>query len=105
MWSTVDEYTSEQSSDPTVFFEMSVTNADKPPLDPIEVERRVNMFVSSPSLKEANMPKDWAVLLTNAPLFSQKSDILDNLIPGDSGRRRKMSFVLGTDTMVRIINP
>ena len=105
MWSTVDEYTSEQSSDPTVFFEMSVTNADKPPLDPIEVERRVNMFVSSPSLKEADMPKDWAVLLTNAPLFSQKSDILDNLIPGDSGRRRKMSFVLGTDTMVRIINP
>ena len=104
MWSTVDEYTSEQSSDPTVFFEMSVTNADKPPLDPIEVERRVNMFVSSPSLKEADMPKDWAVLLTNAPLFSQKSDILDNLIPGDSGRR-KMSFVLGTDTMVRIINP
>ena len=107
MWSTVDEYTSEQSSDPTVFFEMSVTNADKPLLDPIEVERRVNMFVSSQSLTEVDMPKDWAVLLTNAPLFSQKTDILDNLIPsGDvSGQQRKMSFVLGTDTMVRIINP
>ena len=100
MWSTVDEYSDEQY-DPTVFFEMSVTNADKPPLDPKEVERRVSMFTSSPT---CNMPKDWSVILTNAPLFSHKTEILDNLIPsGDSSR--KMSFVLGTDTFVRIINP
>jgi len=110
MWSTVDQYVDEQY-EPTVFFEMSVTNADKPPLDPVEVERRVNLFTTLPS---ADMPKDRAVILTNAPLFSQKAEILDNLIPGDSfdtdnsqsrGNNRKMSFVLGTDTMVRIINP
>ena len=100
MWSTVDEYSDEQY-DPTVFFEMSVTNADKPPLDPKEVERRVSMFTSLPT---CDMPKDWSVILTNAPLFSQKTEILDNLITkGDSSR--KMSFVLGTDTFVRIINP
>jgi len=100
MWSTVDEYSDEQY-DPTVFFEMSVTNADKPPLDPLEVESRVSMFTSLPT---CDMPKDWSVILTNAPLFSHKTEILDNLIPsGDSSR--KMSFVLGTDTFVRIINP
>ena len=109
MWSTVDQYVDEQY-EPTVFFEMSVTNADKPPLDPLEVERRVNLFTTLPP---ADMPKDWAVILTNAPLFSQKASILDNLIAGDcfdtdnnqSSNIRKMSFVLGTDTMVRIINP
>ena len=100
MWSTVDQYSDEQY-DPTVFFEMSVTNADKPPLDPKEVERRVSMFTSLPT---CDMPKDWSVILTNAPLFSHKTEMLDNLIlSGDNSR--KMSFVLGTDTFVRIINP
>jgi len=100
MWSTVDEY-SDEKYDPTVFFEMSVTNADKPPLDPLEVERRVSMFTILPT---CDMPKDWSVILTNAPLFSHKTEMLDNLITkGDSSR--KMSFVLGTDTFVRIINP
>eukprot|EP00578_Thalassiosira_sp_NH16_P006191 CAMPEP_0181119148 /NCGR_PEP_ID=MMETSP1071-20121207/23454_1 /TAXON_ID=35127 /ORGANISM="Thalassiosira sp., Strain NH16" /LENGTH=835 /DNA_ID=CAMNT_0023203689 /DNA_START=164 /DNA_END=2673 /DNA_ORIENTATION=- len=125
MWDAVDEYSEEDH--PTVLFEMSVTNADKPPLDPSEVERRVDLFASLPS---EELPKDWAVILTNAPLFSQKTSVLDNLIslgnddPGDSNAngfgaehqngsgegsnarsRRKMSFVLGTDTFVRIINP
>eukprot|EP00571_Detonula_confervacea_P010908 CAMPEP_0172303298 /NCGR_PEP_ID=MMETSP1058-20130122/4847_1 /TAXON_ID=83371 /ORGANISM="Detonula confervacea, Strain CCMP 353" /LENGTH=629 /DNA_ID=CAMNT_0013014047 /DNA_START=464 /DNA_END=2353 /DNA_ORIENTATION=- len=110
LWDTVDQQSDEQY-DPTVLYEMSVTNADKPPLDPSEVERRVNVFTSLPS---SEMPKDWAVILTNAPLFSQKTSILDDLISdnGDGsfgsenqGSGRKMSFVLGTDTMVRIINP
>mmetsp|Transcript_32830 Transcript_32830/g.60597 ORF Transcript_32830/g.60597 Transcript_32830/m.60597 type:complete len:350 (+) Transcript_32830:614-1663(+) len=106
---------------PRSFFEMSVTNADKPPLDPLEVERRVNFFPTSSltSSSSSEMPKDWAVILTNAPLFSQKASILDKLIAAggnlgdgfgsdDSNQQqshRKMSFVLGTDTMVRIINP
>jgi len=87
----------------------------------------VNFFASLHSSDE-EMPEDWAVLLTNAPLFSQKASMLDELIPSSSnnstvdngingfgaldgngeetsGTRRKMSFVLGTDTMVRIINP
>ena len=103
----MDDHTTEDY-EPTVFFEMSVTNADKPPLEPSEVERRVNLFTSS--LDSEVMPKDWAVVLTNAPLFSQKTCILDELVPdannaNQQGGGRKMSFVLGTDTMVRIINP
>ena len=63
----------------------------------------------SSSLK---MPKDWALILTNAPLFSQKARILDRLIlavgginPGANGSfgsdsnqqqsNRNPSFVLG----------
>ena len=125
MWDAVDGHMEDQY-DPAVLFEMSVTNADKPPLDPMEVERRVDLFASlSLSLSPSEMPKDWAVILTNAPLFSQKTEILDGLVendddlPGDGGpssrsgngntargrRRRRMSFVIGTDTMVRIIDP
>ena len=125
MWDAVDGHM-EGQYDPAVLFEMSVTNADKPPLDPMEVERRVNLFASlSLSLSPSEMPKDWAVILTNAPMFSQKTEILDGLVendddlPGDGGppsrsgngntargrRRRRMSFVIGTDTMVRIIDP
>jgi nicotinic acid mononucleotide adenylyltransferase len=101
LWNAVDKHSNDQY-DPTVFFEISVTNADKPPLDPMEVERRVNIFTQLP---RQNMPADWAVILTNAPLFSQKCEILAELIPNHGLENRTMSFVLGTDTMVRIINP
>ena len=106
IWDTVEKY-SEKQYDPTVLFEMSVTNADKPPQDPLEVERRLNLFLTLPPLQ---MPRDWGVILTNAPLFLQKASVLDDVIAGDDvGCRgppnRKMTFVLGTDTMVRIINP
>ena len=109
LWDTVDEHI-DGHCDPTVLFEMSVTNVDKPPLNPMEVLRRVDLFASL-SLSSIDMPKDWAIILTNAPLFSQKTDILDRLIVSDEtrnelrGGRRRMSFVIGTDTMVRIINP
>lgn len=97
LWSKVDKH----DNDPTVLFEMSVTNADKPPLDPSEVERRVNFF---PTLLD--MPQDWGVILTNAPLFSQKTSLLDGVLKNSSPfSNRKMTFVLGTDTFVRIINP
>jgi nicotinic acid mononucleotide adenylyltransferase len=95
IWQKVDKYTY-----PTVLFEMSVTNADKPPLDPSEVERRVSFF---PSLSD--MPKDWGVILTNAPLFSQKTSLLEEVLNCTPFSNRKMTFVLGTDTFVRIINP
>ena len=72
----------------------------------MEVERRINIFTSLP---RQEMPRDWAVMLTNAPLFSQKTDIFAELIPNNrlenEPSSRTMSFVLGTDTMVRIINP
>lgn len=113
LWSTVGRRAEDRGS-PAVFFEMSVTNADKPPLDPIEVERRVGLFAPLQAPEEGGplLPEDWAILLTNAPLFSQKASVLDGLIPGGDPAgdgsgcgRRKMTFVLGTDTMVRIIDP
>jgi len=100
VWDTVDKH----DYDPTVLFEMSVTNADKPPLDPVEVERRINFF---PTLSLSDMPKDWGVILTNAPLFSQKTCLLEEVLKVTCSpfSNRKMTFVLGTDTLVRIINP
>jgi hypothetical protein len=82
MWDTVGEHT-DGRYDPPVLFEMSVTNADKPPLDPTEVERRVDLFASL-SLLSSEMPKDWAVILTNAPLFSQKTGVLNSVLSAEN---------------------
>ena len=104
VWDTVDQHT-DNTYDPTVLFEMSVTNADKPPLDPSEVERRINFFSLLPV---ESMPNDWGVILTNAPLFSQKTSLLEQVMNNNassSSSGRRMTFVLGTDTFVRIINP
>lgn len=95
IWSTV-QTTSNEQYDPTVLFEISVTNVDKPPIDPDEVERRVNLFSS---LKSSDLPKDWGVILTNAPLFSTKASLLDKLIDG-IGDVRKMSFAIGELEMI-----
>ena len=108
VWDTVDQHT-DNTYDPTVLFEMSVTNADKPPLDPSEVERRINFFSLLPV---DSMPNDWGVILTNAPLFSQKTSLLEQVMNNNNNNNasssssgRRMTFVLGTDTFVRIINP
>ncbi|KAL7548243.1 hypothetical protein ACHAWF_011534 [Thalassiosira exigua] len=105
----VDDHV-EDRYDPSLFFEMSVTNADKPPTDPDEAGRRVDLFATLPP---EGMPSDWSVLLTDAPLFARKAEVLGELMPGGGGgdeeggggRRRRMSFVIGTDTFVRIIDP
>lgn len=119
----------------TVLFEMSLTNADKPPMEAQEASRRVSLFgdlvqeinsviqqgndQSPPEVSTAKgsqqviatMPKDWGVLLTNAPLFREKVRVLQKyLAPSGAGgvgakHGRKMTFVIGTDTMVRILHP
>ncbi len=63
-----------------VFFELSVTNVDKPPLDELEVLRRVKPFVAP-------------VLLTNAPTFFRKIEVI----------QRYVTFVVGIDTAERIV--
>jgi hypothetical protein len=72
---------------PPVIFEMSVTNADKPPMEVNEVVKRLNYFcsldveVSNDSQEENDWESiDWGVVLTAAPLFSQKVDILGDCI-------------------------
>ena len=117
-----------------VLFEMSLTNPDKPSMDPMEVSRRVEFFndmmkkeaQNNKDLKEDcnnfdTMPKHLGILLTSAPLFVDKVRLLrkylapsaasyhyDNVVGDklDKGKRiRLMTFVIGTDTLVRIINP
>lgn len=63
-------------------FEMSVVNVDKPPLSFDDIIARISTFNSKP------------VVLTNAPLFTDK----DKLFPG-------VSYVIGVDTVIRLINP
>ncbi|HEX7035076.1 MAG TPA: hypothetical protein VF210_04850 [Pseudomonadales bacterium] len=62
-------------------FELSVVNVDKPPLDYIEIERRLEQF-------------DRPVWLTRLPTFVEKA----RQFPG-------VSFAVGIDTLIRIIDP
>ncbi|KAL3914805.1 MAG: hypothetical protein SGILL_005946 [Bacillariaceae sp.] len=82
---------------PTVFFELSVMNADKPAIDPMMVAERVEKFLNLP-----NMPQSWGVMLTSAPLFAEKLHDLKACIVD---KHPEVNFVIGTDTLVRIINP
>ncbi len=65
-----------------VYYEMTVANADKPPLDRDEIERRARQFTEHPL---------W---ITNAPTFVRKSEMLPGLV-----------FIVGADTAERIVAP
>jgi nicotinamide mononucleotide (NMN) deamidase PncC len=66
-----------------VAFELCIRNVDKPPLDYVSIAERLARF-------EADAP----VWLTRAPTFVEKA----RTFPG-------VTFVLGTDTLVRIADP
>jgi len=66
-----------------VAFELSVVNADKPPLDYLEIRRRLDRFA-----------EDETVWLTRTPTFAAKA----SKFPG-------ATFVVGTDTLRRIAEP
>lgn len=95
----------------SVLFEMSLTNADKPPMEVADVSTRVERFGRLPQDQQtaSSMPKDWGVLLTSAPLFIDKVRVMNKyLSPSGAAvlsNKRQITFVIGTDTMVRIINP
>ena len=78
-----------------VIFEVAAINADKPPLPRTEVLRRVEQFdpFLNTVLTSANLT-NIAVCVTSEPLFLEKS----KLFPG-------CNFLIGSDTMSRIINP
>jgi len=67
----------------SVELEMSIGNVDKPPLDFLEIEHRIQNI-------DAGMP----VWLTHTPTFEEKS----TLFPG-------ATFIVGTDTIRRIGDP
>ena len=66
-----------------VMFELPLVNADKAPIGPAEASRRAAQFLGVATL-----------VLTRAPLFSQKAE----LFPGGV-------FVVGADTAARLVRP
>ena len=66
-----------------VAFELSVANADKPPLHAEEVRRRVAQFAGKGD-----------IVLTRVPVFHEKA----TLLPG-------CTFIIGVDTAVRLFDP
>ena len=66
-----------------VVFEISVVNADKPPLKEDQLRRRLEQFQGK-----------WVVVITGAPTFTEKADVL----PGST-------FIIGSDTAVRLVDP
>mmetsp|Transcript_44921 Transcript_44921/g.108589 ORF Transcript_44921/g.108589 Transcript_44921/m.108589 type:complete len:515 (+) Transcript_44921:23-1567(+) len=81
------------------YFELSLLNADKPAIDPRSVVKRLQYFLELESL-----PSHWGVILTMAPLFSDKVRRIQNCIETFDNSCPKMSFVIGTDTLVRLID-
>lgn len=57
---------------PAVVWELSLTNPDKPDMDPASVSERAHHFFS---LAE-ELPQQWGILLTSAPLFKEKVEVL-----------------------------
>ena len=65
-----------------VYYEMSIRNVDKPPLDFLSIERRRAQFTELP------------LALTAAPTFAEKAAALPGVV-----------FVMGVDTAERIVRP
>jgi nicotinic acid mononucleotide adenylyltransferase len=89
-----------QEEDLPVFFELSLFNADKPALNAAAVSERAHKIFNL-----QNLPSNWGVLLTSVALFRDKADIFRNVLATDVGGTKQFSFVIGTDTMVLILNP
>mmetsp|Transcript_58767 Transcript_58767/g.143753 ORF Transcript_58767/g.143753 Transcript_58767/m.143753 type:complete len:639 (+) Transcript_58767:56-1972(+) len=112
-------YVHRRHNDKPVFFELSLMNADKPSLDPTTVADRVQKFLqlsdeTDNSKDGEQMPQQWGIILTRAPLFAQKLTSLQDCILDRTGAdddaeaassTPNVNFVIGTDTLVRILNP
>lgn len=78
---------------PPVIFEIAAVNADKPPLSQSELMSRTRGLLSSELLQEYGIV-NVCVSVTSEPLFLEKSALFKNC-----------EFVVGADTMVRLLNP
>lgn len=85
---------------PALLFELPISNADKGVLPAETVRERLAQFAPGGQYKEADgttsstLEHGAGVLVTRCPLFSQKSEVM-----------RGVTFVVGFDTAVRIVNP
>jgi len=95
--------TASSSSCSAIWFELSITNADKPALAVDAVVDRLQRFLSLPP--EELPDCCWGLLLTNAPLFKQKVDLLAPLQRIGDDVDSALYFCIGTDTLVRLIDP
>lgn len=85
----------------SIWFELSITNADKPALSIETIVERIKYFFQFRDEMPASIC--WGIILTNAPLFKQKVELLApiQIKNGDS----VLHFSIGTDTLVRLIDP
>jgi nicotinamide mononucleotide (NMN) deamidase PncC len=60
-----------------VFLELSLTNPDKPSINPEDVSARAHKF-----FELENLPDQWGILLTSAPLFKEKVEGLRPFMAG-----------------------
>eukprot|EP00536_Pseudo-nitzschia_multiseries_P009229 jgi/Psemu1/288317/fgenesh1_pg.253_\ len=93
-----------------ILFELSLTNADKPSIDPTVVAERVRKFLdlaAADADADADVfPQQWGIVLTRAPLFEEKLRILRRAVATTTATEDpRVNFVIGTDTLVRILNP
>lgn len=101
--------TSFPSSD-VVWFELALTNADKPPLAVADVQQRVRCFAEFFAQHGNAFDFAWGILLTNAPLFKQKVELLQPLVVPTSATTHGNShialldMIVGTDTLVRLLD-
>jgi len=76
-------------------FELAVTNADKGTMGRDELERRAAQFTSGAAFGgAAGAPPQFSLVLTDAPLFVQKAELLPDTV-----------FLVGVDTALRIVMP
>ena len=79
------ELAAERLSQP-VWWELSLMNVDKPSLDYLEIEKRISSI--------RKLSPDANIVLTRAARFTQKGKLFPDA-----------TFVVGADTLARIINP
>lgn len=91
---TVGTDKSDAFKPPLVVFEIGALNADKPPLAREEIMRRLQQFdtVNNPMFSAMGVT-NFAVSITSEPLFVGKAGIF-----------RGCSFLIGADTMIRLVN-
>lgn len=74
-----------------IWLEMSIKNADKPPIDYIEYKKRIK--IANQRIADANASYIAGIIITNAGTFTEKSQILP------------ATFVIGADTYNRLPDP
>ena len=86
------------NSNPPVWFEIAIANADKPPLTADQVRTRLlPHLIADPKKEPATRHETFApfgLLITNAATYLQKA----RLFP-------RTQFAIGTDTLIRVADP